>query len=68
MQEALGRTYGVPDIDEDELAAELDALGDEIAIDDDASYLDDVVKAPAAPDKVCTKSMLEFILTYLKSI
>lgn len=52
VQEALGRTYGVPDIDEDELAAELDALGDEIAIDDDASYLDDVVKAPAAPDKV----------------
>lgn len=52
VQEVLGRTYGVPDIDEDELAAELDALGDEIAIDDDTSYLDDVVKAPAAPDKV----------------
>lgn len=53
VQEALGRTYGVPEIDDDELAAELDALGDEIAIDDDASYLDDVVKAPSAPDKVC---------------
>lgn len=52
VQEALGRTYGVPDLDEDELAAELDALGDEIALDDDASYLDDVVKAPAAPDRV----------------
>lgn len=26
-------------------------LGDEIALDDDTSYLDDVVKAPAAPDK-----------------
>jgi len=51
VQEALGRTYGVPEIDDDELAAELDALGDEIAIDDDASYLDDVVKAPSAPDK-----------------
>ncbi|XP_055298654.1 charged multivesicular body protein 5 [Sitodiplosis mosellana] len=51
VQEALGRTYGVPDMDEDELAAELDALGDEIALDDDATYLDDVVKAPAAPDK-----------------
>ncbi|XP_031627505.1 charged multivesicular body protein 5 [Contarinia nasturtii] len=51
VQEALGRTYGVPDVDEDELAAELDALGEEIALDDDASYLDDVVKAPAAPDK-----------------
>lgn len=64
VQEALGRTYGVPDIDEDELAAELDALGDEIAIDDDASYLDDVVSAPAAPDKVrkfCYK-IISFVL------
>lgn len=52
IQETLGRTYGVPEIDDDELAAELDALGDEIAYDDDASYLDDVVKAPSAPDKV----------------
>lgn len=52
VQEALGRTYGVPEIDDDELAAELDALGDEIALDDDASYLDDVVKAPSAPDRV----------------
>uniref|UniRef100_A0A6M2DKP6 Charged multivesicular body protein 5 n=1 Tax=Xenopsylla cheopis TaxID=163159 RepID=A0A6M2DKP6_XENCH len=51
VQEALGRTYGMPEIDDDELAAELDALGDEIALDDDSSYLDDVVKAPAAPDK-----------------
>lgn len=51
IQEALGRTYNMPEIDEDELAAELDALGDEMALDDDTSYLDDVVKAPAAPDK-----------------
>lgn len=51
VQEALGRSYGMPDVDDDELAAELDALGDEIALDDDSSYLDDVVKAPAAPDK-----------------
>lgn len=29
----------MPDVDEDELEAELDALGDEIALDDDASYL-----------------------------
>lgn len=53
VQEALGRTYGVPDIDEDELNAELDALGDELAYDDDTSYLDDVVKAPSIPDRVC---------------
>ncbi|XP_044727379.1 charged multivesicular body protein 5 [Chrysoperla carnea] len=57
VQEALGRTYGVPDVDEDELAAELDALGDEIALDDDTSYLDDVVKAPEAPDKDPSKDV-----------
>lgn len=42
VQEALGRTYGVPDIDEDELNAELEAIGDELALDDDTSYLDQV--------------------------
>jgi len=47
VQEALGRTYGVPDIDEDELNAELEAIGDEIALDDDTSYLDQV----NVPDK-----------------
>lgn len=49
VQEALGRNYNMPEIDDDELAAELDALGDEIALDDDTSYLDDVLKAPEAP-------------------
>lgn len=49
VQEALGRSYNTPEIDEDELSAELDALGDEIALDDDSSYLDDVLKAPEAP-------------------
>jgi len=52
VQEALGRSYNMPDVDEDELEAELDALGDEIALDDDTSYLDDAVSAPNAPDKV----------------
>jgi len=50
VQEALGRTYGMPEIDDDELQAELDALGDEIALDEDTSYLDEV-KSPAAPSK-----------------
>lgn len=27
VQEAMGRQYGMPEIDDDELAAELDALG-----------------------------------------
>ena len=39
VQEVLGRTYGMPEIDEDDLEAELDALGDDIALDDDTSYL-----------------------------
>jgi len=47
VQDALGRAYGVPDIDEDELNAELEALGDELALDDDTSYLDQV----NVPDK-----------------
>uniref|UniRef100_A0A1B6IZ16 Charged multivesicular body protein 5 n=1 Tax=Homalodisca liturata TaxID=320908 RepID=A0A1B6IZ16_9HEMI len=50
LQGAIGRTYGMPEIDDDELQAELDALGDEIALDEDTSYLDEV-KAPAAPIK-----------------
>ncbi|XP_014244345.1 charged multivesicular body protein 5 [Cimex lectularius] len=51
VQEALGRSYGMPEIDDDELAAELDALGDEIAQDEDASYLDDAINTPVTPDK-----------------
>ena len=51
VQEALGRSYGTPDIDEDDLAAELDALGDEVLLDEDASYLDDAISAPNAPEK-----------------
>merc|ERR1719273_1527207 len=51
VQEALGRTYGMPDLDEDDLEAELDALGDDFALDEDSSYLDDANKAPDAPAK-----------------
>merc|ERR1711973_966649 len=51
VQEALGRSYGMPEIDEDDLEAELDALGDDFALDDDTSYLDDAMKAPDAPEK-----------------
>lgn len=51
VQEVMGRTYGMPEIDEDELEAELDALGDDFALDDDTSYLDDAISAPNAPDK-----------------
>lgn len=51
VQETLGRSYGTPDIDDDELEAELAALGDDLALDEDTSYLDDAIKAPSAPDK-----------------
>ena len=39
----------MPEIDDDELEAELDALGDEIALDNDTSYMDDALAAPNAP-------------------
>ncbi|XP_046848410.1 charged multivesicular body protein 5-like [Xenia sp. Carnegie-2017] len=50
VQEALGRQYGTPDLDEDDLEAELDALGDDLAFDEDTSYLDEAEKAPTVPD------------------
>ena len=52
IQEIMGRSYGMPDVDEDDLEAELDALGDEMALDDDMSYLDEASKAPSAPTGV----------------
>ncbi|KAL6998590.1 Charged multivesicular body protein 5 [Sarracenia purpurea var. burkii] len=42
VQAAWGRSFGMAEIDDDELAAELDALGDEIALDNDTSYLDEI--------------------------
>lgn len=50
IQDALGRSYGTPDIDEDDLEAELDALGDELLLDDDSSYLDEASTAPSIPE------------------
>lgn len=50
VQEALGRSYAVPDdINEDDLQAELDALGDDLAQDTDNSFLDEASGA-AIPD------------------
>merc|ERR550519_2037530 len=51
VQEVMGRTYGMPEIDEDDLEAELDALGDDFALDEDTSYLDDAISAPNAPTR-----------------
>ncbi|CAG2112132.1 unnamed protein product [Medioppia subpectinata] len=50
VQETLGRSYGTPDVDEDELEAELDALGDELALDTDTSYLEDMA-GPKVPTR-----------------
>ncbi len=47
IQDVMSRTYGMPDVDESELEAELEALGDELALDTDASYLD----APSVPTR-----------------
>lgn len=41
---------GMPDVDDEELAAELDALGEEISADADTSYLDEAL-IPSTPDK-----------------
>lgn len=42
IQEIMGRQYGMPDVDEADLEAELEALGDEMAADNDLSYLDNL--------------------------
>lgn len=58
VQEMLGRTYGVPDVDETELEAELEALGEELQQDTDTSFLDEVkapIATPAESDKLDSK-------------
>lgn len=52
IQEIMGRSYGMPEIDDDELEAELDALGDDFMLDEDTSYLDQASAAPDAPQGV----------------
>ncbi|XP_036989918.2 LOW QUALITY PROTEIN: charged multivesicular body protein 5-like, partial [Artibeus jamaicensis] len=47
IQEALSHTYSTPELDEDDLEAELDVLGDELLADEDSSYLDEAAFAPA---------------------
>ena len=42
----------MPEIDDAELEAELDALGDELAFDEDTTYLDEASSAPNAPTAV----------------
>ncbi|TPX38082.1 hypothetical protein SmJEL517_g00319 [Synchytrium microbalum] len=58
VQEALGRTYGLPDdLDEADLEAELDALGDELAVEEEGepSYLQEATAEPELPNVGSTK-------------
>ncbi|CAF0869115.1 unnamed protein product [Brachionus calyciflorus] len=45
VQDVMSRTYGMPEVDDDELLAELDGIANEMAEDTDTSYLD----APSVP-------------------
>jgi len=69
VQEAMGRSYNMPEIDDDELEAELAALGDELALDEDSSYLDDAAKAPNVPGREpgadSVRNKVCFIVDYL---
>ncbi|EHB05766.1 Charged multivesicular body protein 5 [Heterocephalus glaber] len=54
IQEALSHSYSTAELDEDDLEAELDPLGDELLPDDDSSYLDEAASTPAIPEVVPT--------------
>lgn len=43
IQEVMGRSYGMFEVDDDELEVELDVLGDDLVFDEDFFYFDDVV-------------------------
>uniref|UniRef100_A0A0N5AP19 Charged multivesicular body protein 5 n=1 Tax=Syphacia muris TaxID=451379 RepID=A0A0N5AP19_9BILA len=64
IQEAISRQYDTPDvkiftllldlsvmIDEADLEAELDALGEELELEGDSSYLDEALNVPGVPSK-----------------
>ena len=51
IQEALGRQYDTPDVDEADLEAELAALGDELEMDADSSFLDEALTTPGIPSR-----------------
>ena len=51
----------MPEVDEDDLEAELDALGEDFALDEDTSYLDDAISAPSVPSR-CVVLKIYFML------
>ncbi|KAI6186408.1 hypothetical protein M3Y98_00129600 [Aphelenchoides besseyi] len=58
IQDALSRQYDTPDIDEADLEAELEALGDEFDLEDN-SYLDEAINAPNIPSSTPSASKTE---------
>jgi len=52
IQEVLNRPYGMPDVDESELEAELAALGDDLGMGEDSGFLDDALNAPGVPSAI----------------
>ena len=55
----------MPEVDEDDLEAELDALGEDFALDEDTSYLDDAISAPSVPSRYILLGILS--LSFFKS-
>lgn len=51
IQEAISRQYDTPDIDEADLEAELEALGEELELEGDSSYIDEALNAPGVPSR-----------------
>ena len=60
----------MPDVDEDDLEAELDALGEDFALDEDTSYLDDAISAPSVPSRWVQRMYLKNVIkvTYWQKI
>lgn len=56
IQEVMSRQFGTPELDEDDLEAELDALGDDLFDDAGADYLDVGNDLPNAPENVPTNA------------
>ena len=52
----------MPDVDEDDLEAELDALGEDFALDEDTSYLDDAISAPSVPSRWVQRMYLKNVI------
>lgn len=55
----MGRSYGMFEVDDDELEVELDVLGDDLVFDEDFFYFDDVVLLSVAISELGGESMKE---------